>query len=228
MAVWTKAGGRSGARSSYWPWVVTLLAGLLAFVVISMFQVQGQTYVWRDPQSTNKSPFYIGLGSYIGVVLWGGAAVACLLTWAAASPSQRRTPARQGLLAAAALSVFLMFDDLLQIHEIVLPRHLGLSEPATMGIYTAIGIVCLALMYRIIRDSGEISLFLTAVVLLAIEVAVDVVDTTSFEFSGMGIFEDAAKFFGIVFWFAFWFRTCLHTVSPASLPAPDAVAERDR
>jgi len=209
-----QVGSRRG--SGVWPALVAFGIGGLAFLAIGAVQALGSTELWQDPPVTTREPFYLGLGSNLGVLLWGATVVVCVFTWIALRGQPAGERFGRPLLAATALTMVLLADDLLILHERVFPTELGLSEVEMMAIYGVAGIACLLVAFRLIRESPDKVLLVSTIVLFAVALALDVVDETSVVITGTGTAEDAAEFLGIVGWLAFWSRTCLRLLAPTS------------
>lgn len=229
MAIWTRTEARGTeprwGRDRARPLLVAYGLGALAFLGLCGVQALGSTDIFQDPPVTTGEPFYLGLGSNVGILLWGATVVVCLFTWFALGPGPVRTHSGRGLLAVAGLTLVLLADDLLILHERVLRYELRISEPQVMGIYALLGVGCLLVAYRLIRESPDRVLFASVIVLFAVAVALDVVDESETSITGAGILEDAAEFLGVVGWLAFWSRTGARLLASTRIPARSAVRE---
>lgn len=137
--------------------------------------------------------------SNLGVVAWCITAAvtgfAALLLWGGGKPSR----AALALALAGALSLTIALDDLLMLHESVLPGF-GLSQTAILLIYAGLGGAYALVQWRILLSEAGFLLVL-AMGLFGLSVGVDVVvHSTS---SAVVAIEDGLKFVGIVSWMMF-------------------------
>lgn len=86
-----------------------------------------------DPAAVLDAPFYLGLLSHAGILLWAAAAAVAVF----GSRLAHAIEPRRFLLAFGLLTALLALDDLLMLHEHVLPRLTGLPEWALVGGYAA-------------------------------------------------------------------------------------------
>ena len=155
----------------------------------------------RDPAATfHHSPF-AGLISNIGILALVVTGTSCLLA-AHAGLLDR------GLLRAIGLfSLFLALDDLLMLHEVVLPR-IGISETMVFLIY---GVVALVIGWRY-RDElrlDEPSGLHLAIALLASSVVADkLLEMNEVEV----LAEDGLKFVGLLTWSAYWIGEAIRSI----------------
>ena len=98
-------------------------------------------YLSRDPAEILGARTYVGLVSNLGIVCWSGAAaVACFSGGVLSGRSRHRA---YFLLALGMLSALLPADDLLMLHERVLPNRLGIPQPVVPVIYAVPVLSCL-------------------------------------------------------------------------------------
>jgi hypothetical protein len=227
MALWarTEPNRRPGQAR---PVLVAYGLGAVAFLGICGVQALGSADVWQDPQVTTGTPFYLGLGSNLGVILWGATVAILVFTWFALGPGAVRAQAGRGLLAAAGLTTLLLADDLLLLHDRVFRYEWRIPEHQTLLIYGVIGVGCLLAALRLIRESPDRFLFVSVVALFALALVVDFVDETDATITGSGAFEDGAEFLGVIGWLAFWARTCTRLITSTRIPTTEAVTEAAR
>ena len=224
MAIWTRTEAERG-RGTARPLVVAYGLGFLAFLGICGVQALGSVDVWQDPQVTTRTAFYLGLGSNLGVILWGATVAILLFTWFALGAGPVRTASGRGLLAAAGLTTLLLADDLLLLHDRVFRYEWRIPEHSSMAAYGVIGLGCLLIAFRLIRESPDRLLFASVIVLFAVALVVDVVDETETTITGAGVLEDAAEFLGVVGWLAFWSRTCARLLVSTRVQSAEALSE---
>jgi hypothetical protein len=160
-------------------------------------RVTGRPYgdFTRDPDAVAGAPFYVGALSLFGVVAWGAGAAAGGL---AAAVLWTR-PVRGEVLSLAFLAMFTLYlaaDDALQLHEVVLPSHLGIPQDAVYAAYLIVVGSYLVLARSAILQTHWWLLGL-ALLAFAASVGMDLVE----EAEGLPILaEDSAKLLGILTW----------------------------
>jgi hypothetical protein len=153
----------------------------------------------RDCPTMAGGPVYLGAISYLGVVLWGCTAAICFFAAAAERPG---TPVFRGFwIYGAVFSLALLADDLLMLHEHLLPVYFGVSEYVLYAAYAIAGVVYL-LRYRAVLLQANYYLLLLAFAWFALMVVIDRFEGTA-EVRGMILFEDGTKLLGIVTWLLF-------------------------
>ena len=148
-------------------------------------------------------PFYIGLVSNFGVLLWCTTAAVCFFTFMVLRPTRRRL--RSFFLWSAGISTVLLFDDLFLIHEQVMPVYLGISEKKVFAVYGLLILCYLLRWWKQIRHTDYLLLAI-AFVFFGLSILVDL-----FAKHGLNspiFLEDSFKLTGIVSWSAYYFRTC--------------------
>jgi hypothetical protein len=156
----------------------------------------------RDPvQVLGGTPIYIGLLSNLGILLWAGAAAACLV----AAETLRRIgdPRAELLLAAGLLTALLVVDDIFLFHE----RSTSLDVPqAAVALVYAAALGAFVGRYRRSVLETEWWLLLAAALLLGLSAFLDwfaEATDTGLRYDGL---EDAIKFVGVVTWTAYFAR----------------------
>jgi hypothetical protein len=152
----------------------------------------------RDVAAQANVKWYTGFFSNLGLMIWGGAVALGTFGWWAL----RRVPATRALSTAlgsyAALSAFLGLDDMAQLHEEVIPDHLGIPEK---GVYVAEALMFLAFLVlnraTLLRHAPVI--LAAALAGFGVSVGADVMDKI---WSLPVVIEDGAKLVGICCWVA--------------------------
>jgi hypothetical protein len=184
---------------------VTLVLGLLGPALALAASVATDTPVedlTRDPVQTLEVGAYIGLLSTAGVALWSATTAVCLL-------GSRLLRGEQGhfLLGAGLLSLLLLLDDSLVLHEGLVPRILHIPEPVILSIYLLLTAAFLVRFFRHILGT-DYSILGMALAAFAISFAIDFAGGSQTHTSGFVIFiEDSFKFMGIVFWLSYFAHT---------------------
>jgi len=172
----------------------------------------------RDPAAVKGLPFYTGILSNIGIVLWSAATALCLFSAWLVTARRTASPLGRFLYASGLFTMFLLWDDLLQLHEYVLPR-LGISEHLVYGAYASMALLYLFGFGRIILAT-EYPLLGLALIFFGLSVTVDVFYPPS---AHQYLWEDGAKFIGIVTWLLYFTR-----VSGGALRTPALEAHTTR
>ncbi len=199
---------------------VILAAYLPALLVlglpVSLWLLKGKPihYFTQDPAAIAGTPFYYGFLSNVGILLWSAAATVCLFSFLLLRRRSGEGEAAAFALHSGILTLVLALDDLFQFHEAFFPIYLGIDEKLVLGGYAAYTLYFLVRFRNAILDSDFLLLFL-AFAFFGASIFADFLPHGS---EGHYLFEDGAKFFGIVGWTAYFFRTCLAR-NAAVLPA---------
>ncbi|HYC76702.1 MAG TPA: hypothetical protein VEI02_03640 [Planctomycetota bacterium] len=172
----------------------------------------------RDPSIVMSGPLSYGVLSTAGGLLWSAATAVCVL----ARLHLGRTSAGRFFAASAAFTAWLMLDDVFLLHEKALPVYLGVPETAFHVAYPMICLAWLAAFRRRILATRR----LTLAVALAFFTASEGMDALlKWDTDAFFLFEDGAKFVGIVAWLAYFvdaalaaFRDAAATVVYGNLP----------
>lgn len=149
----------------------------------------------RDPAQVMDAPVYTGVISNLGLVLWGSTATLCLFA-AALSRELRSYWAWAG-----GLTLLLLADDWLMLHDVVVPQVLGLPDLLIYALYGLAAVYYLG-RYRAVLILGDWPLLLAALGWFAVSLGVDQLDGVV-EVPGLYLWEDGAKLLGIVTWLLF-------------------------
>lgn len=187
--------------------VVCLLLVLYSF---SQFDHIPLSTLTRDPADITGMPFYMGILSTLGVMLWSATTGICGVGWLLLEPSHQQ---RRFLGASALLSLLLALDDAVLLHERVFPKHLHIPENLVLAGYLGLGMAYL--FYFLPRMlSTDYGLFIFAVGFMALSIVFDVI----MPFHELATFtEDSLKFIGIVFWLSYFGRTVQTILAQAKL-----------
>ncbi len=147
-----------------------------------------------DPAGLNETKAYIGILSNLGVMLWSATVAICFFGATQLSRDDRRRPF---LFSSGLLSLLLMLDDALLLHErafaVLLP------EVGTYMGYAAVFVCYLLYFLRQILATD----YLLLVLALLFAILSGIMDL--FTLNDLGIFvENGFKFSGIVFWLAYF------------------------
>ena len=109
---------------------------LLATAVVGWITGKSIGLLTGDPLAILHGHPLTGALSNLGVLVWCAAATICLFTWVVRR--HQRASGRVAppfLLASGLLMVFMMVDDLYQVHDALLPRYLGAPEEPVIVLY---------------------------------------------------------------------------------------------
>lgn len=175
---------------------VTLLVG--GALLLAYSQGVPISTLLRDPAAVGDLPWYTGVLSTVGVMLWAAAAAIGWFAWWLARPEGGRL-----VWALAVSSTALAADDALLIHEGTADV-LGLSEEVLLGALGAAVVGLLAFGWREIVSHDARLLLVMAVGALAVSLYQDQAGSLGLPtLPGGVIAEDLAKFVGILAWLAF-------------------------
>lgn len=147
----------------------------------------------QEPAAAGGLPPYTGVLSTLGGVLMCAAGAVAVVAGAAAGTGSRLAGF---LVEVGALTVVLGLDDLLQLHEAVVPGLTGLPEEAVFGLYGVAAAVVVARHQRVLGSLATV-LPVVAVGLLAASVGLDVLDPP---LRWRAWTEDSVKLLGIAGW----------------------------
>lgn len=192
------------------PLAVVWIAGSMAIIAIGRQRPELAGELLLDPSYFAGVHWYTGLVSNLGVMAWTIAAVAAGFGWWACRAA-RRTAAARMFRGGALLTTFLAFDDLLQLHIDLAGRVTSMGKPLV-----ELGIASTAVVWAA-RNRAEI-LRTRAVVLgaaigaLATSILVDTtLDPSPADWALL--WEDGAKFLGILGWATFFTLTTLDVIT---------------
>lgn len=196
----------SADRRQVWKAMLAVVAAIAVNVVIFLVALLiarkleiGVTTIYRDPTAVGGLPFVTGWASGLGAAAWISGGAVCLFSAFVVRPVS-------GSLAMLGLLTLAMgLDDLLMIHEEVIPR-LGGMEAHLMVVYAILASAWFVFLYAPKTLYGLI--FVAAFGALGSSAIIDVVLGPVFDFPETmeGLVEDVGKEVGITLWLIF----CLH------------------
>ena len=143
------------------------------------------------------------------VILWITTAVICL--FGAVILKKQNTPkdTLRFIIGSGLLSLFLGIDDLYRLHDKIFPRMFHAPESFFYLLYFFTFLIYLMFFTTQILKYDYL-LFGAAFFLLVISRRIAVIIPFFDQFMTTG---DMLKYFGIVFWLAFFYRTVLHEIN---------------
>jgi hypothetical protein len=211
----------AGAAAQFWKvWkiVIFLYAFILLFFwILQMISKSSDditlSYFTRDVSAIGSLPFYAGLVSQLGGLLWSATLVVCIFTYfILKSLDADVRESLQYLSHAAILTAVLVLDDFFLFHEDVGPHYLHLSEKVIVIFYLLLSVVFLTTNRKEILNTEFLILGL-AFLMFGFSIFVDAADLEEFDWFGrffteqFQIFlEDGFKFVGIATWLLYFVR----------------------
>lgn len=179
--------------------VLATLAGAAVWVMEGIAGVPAD-YMTEDALQTADLPFYTGLLSNLGAMLWAAAAALCFLgaywTW-------KTGRVFWFYLGSGLITAWCGLDDLLLFHDQFLRYYVGIPEKPIFAAYVILfGAFLLVFLKDILREPSS-SIWFCAWGCLGASMLIDVL----VPYGHMETFaEDVVKFAGIGFWLAYFFR----------------------
>jgi hypothetical protein len=170
-----------------------LWAGILLLIAVFAFFGVKMTTLSVDPLQRLHQPFYLGLLSQLGALLWCTTAAITLFSSLLAHEAKRHASAIGFLRMIGILTILLLIDDLLMIHEVILPQYLHL---ASESLYLAYGVYMCWLLVQFrhfIFVYTAYPVLIVAGICFAVSLAID-----TELILGKTATEDLFKIFGII------------------------------
>jgi hypothetical protein len=178
--------------------------------------------LFRDPNAIAEAHPFTGALSVVGTFMWAAGAAISLFSATVLRARRARGRLRGFLFASGFLTLWLLFDDQFQIHEIADAR-LGIDPRLFFVVYLVLVGVGIARYRNCILDSSYL-LLVAALGFLTLSVFVNGVRVQIAVLDGeVGAFlEDGFKLLGIAGWLGYYARTCF--VALGITPITDGVA----
>ncbi len=179
---------------SLWPLALGWLAALVLWIVVLVQDAVPVDELVLDKASDRAVPWYAGLISSLGILLWAMTVCACAAT-AFVAYHGNRTAATKAFRGAAIFFGLLLLDDLFLLHSDVIPALIPVSKHAILLIEAGLGLIWLVPAWQEIRRTRW-EMLASAGVGFGTSILVDVL----LEEAGSGtlvlVLEDGAKFLG--------------------------------
>ncbi len=156
----------------------------------------------RDPASVMHAHFYTGILSNLGILFWCIAATACIFGFYLEARINGETMEAFFLLYFGMLSSVLLFDDLFLLHEIASDLFFK-SERFVYLIYLLIMAYGLFLFRQVILRTDR-NILVASLIFFAASILFDLLPEGWSTWHHL--FEDGAKFLGIVAWCNYFIR----------------------
>ncbi len=156
----------------------------------------------RDPLQVVSAPFYIGIVSTAGALIWSATAAVCIFSYVVIRHRAARRAHARFLLAGGLVTVLLLLDDVFMFHEMVFPQHLGVPEKVVYAA-TAGVVLWFLVAFRSTILQTDFLLLALACAAFSFTVGADFIEPI-FPYPAFYLLEDGAKLFGIVSWAAYF------------------------
>jgi len=176
----------------------TLIGVVLLLHLFKGFSIGELT---RDPVAVLQGSIFIGFLSQVGIFFWAASAAICMFSAYVIPRSSDTTQLKNFLIASGLLTLVLAIDDVFLMHERVLP-YIGVPQILVYLIYIGLILFYFIRFHSIILKSEYILLGM-ALGFFGVSVALDVIHPKGID---PNLFEDGAKFVGIVAWLAYFIR----------------------
>jgi hypothetical protein len=191
---------------------IPAVACLLVTALVSYFGEIPIAHLTRDPSAITESSPLHGILSNIGVLLWCAAASICYFSCKLIRSARGTNEIFRFLFFGGTLTVILLLDDFFMLHDWFFPEYLNVYEKKVFAVY---GILLLAYFVRFRRMIMETNfvLLLLALVFFALSILIDRLPQSFLPMHH--IFEDGAKFLGIISWLGYFFNVSYASVNAA-------------
>jgi len=163
----------------------------------------------KDPADTKRFASYIGMLSNWGVILWTATAVICLFSTVLLKQQKAPNATVRFLLVSGIFSLLLGIDDLYMLHDRLFPKMFHVPEILFYLLYFfAFAAYLVYFTPQILKY--DYLLFMAAFLFFVFSRQFFIKIPYLSQFNTTG---DMLKYFGIVFWLAFFYRTALHEVT---------------
>jgi hypothetical protein len=171
-------------------------------LLISAYKRVPVEMLTRDPNAIAHVPTYFGFLSQMGILMWAGSSAICLLGFRLCAAKIAYPAFRSFFLTSTLLTMQLGLDDAFLMHEIILPKYLGIPSEVTFIVYGVLVIYFLLRFFSIIARTAFIP-FVLALLFFSISAGLDLMNPFL-----PTIYEDGAKFIGIVSWLIYFQGVC--------------------
>ena len=180
-----------------------IVIGLIGYY----FQVPFQDLT-ANPLSKFNMPFYQGILQRMGLILWGFVVILPLFTYSVLGSSDILGETRRFLIFSGVFFGYFLFDELLLIHNFILPKILYIHQLPVLILYAAATLFFL-LRFRKILRIYYLWVFVIAISFLGLSMIIDILSYLKvIRFSFRYLLDDGAKFLGIFNLFIYYFVYC--------------------
>jgi hypothetical protein len=170
----------------------------------------------RDSSETLEIPFYLGAVSDLGLLLWSSTAAVCLFAASFPAPDPMARERGRFLFVSGLVTAWLALDDLLTLHEVVIPSAFPIRQRYVLSAYAA-GMLFYLFRFRKLILQTDAVILMTSLFFFAVSVASDAVQLR-YPLLFHHHLEDGAKFVGLVAWGLYFIRMSrMHVVARPAL-----------
>jgi hypothetical protein len=192
-------------------WIVTTLTLLISIFVSINKDIELDNFT-QDPNAQFNAPFYIGFFSNLGIMIWSAALTICFYAaWRTDSKTDKR--AQEFLIFSGLITMLMTFDDLFQLHELVFPQYLSISENMVYLTYLNIYMIYFIRFRRQLLNSDFIVLGISFF-FLGLSTIIDILPLPIEKDTFL---EDAIKLLGAITWLIYFVRTADEVVEKNNL-----------
>jgi hypothetical protein len=182
------------------PILLCTIAGLQPYIDTSEL-FRDSLVVAQDAADNNECCHaYYGSLSMLGGLIWVGSAFVATFAATVLFNRENAKGASQFMIAAGALTLILVVDDMFMGHETVYRALFGIPQRVTIAIYALLVVAYLLNFRRLIIEVGP-GLLIISLLAFAISVATDLFVPPNFDW--LHVMEDGAKLVGIFCWTTF-------------------------
>ena len=154
----------------------------------------------RDPVQIFDAPAYTGILSNVGAIIWAVTAGICLFSATVSRAVTRADDHARYLLAAGLFTTLLLLDDVFILHEM---DYGGVPEESVFVLYASV-VLWLVIRFRSVLLQTRVIFLVLAFLCFGMPLLLDLtpLETTTsvLPYRSVYLFEDGAKFAGIVSW----------------------------
>lgn len=222
---------RAPARATV-PAVVAVTIGvavmLAGFALLSVLTDRPYAYFSKEPAEVFGEPRYVGWAALLTTLVAAAGAASAAFAGLLVRLQRGRSDEAGFLLGMSAFAWILVLDDMLQLHDWIVPRFVpGVGERTLFASYALVLVAVLWRWGRHVIARTELSIALLAAVGLGVSLAFDLFVPNSIAFYHLT--EDGAKLFGLAMLTLYLVRTGLQfALAPGARTEEAAPALHER
>ena len=194
--------------------VLFIPAAVIIAIVIYISNRSGYpiAFYTRDPSSISATDPFFGFLSNVGVILWSSTVAVCLFSCSFLRRLGILKDHVRFFLLFGVLTSMLLFDDLFQFHEEIFPALFHVSKNFVFLIYGVAVVAILARTQRVILRT-EYLLLVISFGFFGASMGMHLISDEIIPLHYL--YEDGAKFLGIVAWMGYLVGTAHETLYPS-------------
>jgi hypothetical protein len=194
---------------------------LTALLVIALVTTSATDITLRqltqDATTVLEGPFYVGILSNVGLLLWSATVTVCFLV-AVGLETRIDRAWRRFLVVSGAFTAVLLVDDLALIHDDILPNYVGISGEV-YGVAYVLFMLGYLVSYRHRIRQTDWTLLIVALGFFGVSTVVDLGSTVMSDLlppAAVVLVEDGAKLLGIGTWLAYFVSVARQLLAPVT------------